>query len=99
MVKVLMTWDIVQGRESEYFEFVVKEWAPGLQKLGIETHEVWFTVYGDCPQILASGLARDVETARRALTSDEWKRLRGRLQEFVTDFTHKVIPAGVGFQL
>ena len=99
MVKLLMSWDIVQGRESEYFEFVVKEWAPGLQKLGIETHEVWFTVYGDCPQILVSGLARDVGTVRSALASADWQRLSAKLQDYVTDFAHKVIPAGVGFQL
>ncbi|HLF29217.1 MAG TPA: hypothetical protein VJG32_23055 [Anaerolineae bacterium] len=99
MVKLLMSWDIIQGRESEYFEFVVKEWAPGLQKMGIETHEVWFTVYGDCPQILASGLARDVATVRGALASPDWQRLEGRLKEFVTDFEHKVIPATGGFQL
>ena len=99
MVKVLMSWDILQGRESEYFEFVVKEWAPGLQKLGIETHEVWFTVYGDVPQILVSGLARDQVAAQKALTSSEWKRLEEKLLEYVTDFKHKVIPASGGFQL
>jgi len=99
MVKVLMSWDIVQGHESEYFEFVVKEWAPGLQKLGIETHEVWFTVYGDVPQILMSGLAHDAAAARKALTSPEWKRLEDRLMQYVTDFKHKVIPASGGFQL
>jgi len=99
MVKLLMSWDIVQGREAEYFEFVVKEWAPGLQKLGIETNEVWITVYGDCPQILVSGLARDAATARGALASDEWKQLESRLLEYVTDFERKLIPAGVGFQL
>jgi len=99
MVKVLMSWDIVQGRESEYFEFVVKEWAPGLQKLGIETHEVWFTVYGDVPQILVSGLARDIAAAHKALHSSEWQRLEGRLLEYVTGFKHKVIAASGGFQL
>ena len=99
MVKVLMSWDIVQGRESDYFEFVVKEWAPGLQKLGIETHEVWFTVYGECPQILVSGLARDQSAARKALHSPEWKKLEGKLLEYVTDFKHKVVPASGGFQL
>ena len=99
MIKLLMSWDIVQGRESEYFEFVLKEWAPGLQQLGIETNEVWFTVYGDCPQILVSSLARDADTARQALASDDWKRLEKRLKEYVTGFSHKMIPAGVGFQL
>jgi hypothetical protein len=99
MVKLLMSWDIMPGRESEYFEFIVKEWAPGLQKLGIETNEVWFTVYGDCPQILTSGLARDVATVRTVLASPEWEKLETRLKEYVSDFTHKLVPAAGGFQL
>jgi len=99
MVKLLMSWDIMPGRESEYFEFIVKEWAPGLLKLGIETNEVWFTVFGDCPQILTSGLAKDAETARGVLGSPEWHKLVDRLKEYVNDFTHKLIPAAGGFQL
>jgi len=99
MVKLLMSWDIVPGRESEYFEFIVKEWAPGLQKLGVETNEVWFTVYGSCPQILTSGLAQDAETVRTVLASADWNKLVSRLKEYVSDFTHKLVPAAGGFQL
>ena len=99
MVKLLMSWDIVPGRESEYFEFVVKEWAPGLQKLGIETSEVWFTVYGNCPQILMNGLAQDAATVRQVLASPEWKKLETKLKEYVSDFSHKMVPATGGFQL
>ncbi|MGH2594013.1 MAG: hypothetical protein ACRDGG_10920 [Anaerolineae bacterium] len=99
MVKLLMSWDIVPGRESEYFEFIVKEWAPGLQKLGIETSDVWFTVYGDGPQMLMGGLAQDAATVRGVLATPEWKRLESRLKEYVSDFAHKLIPAAGGFQL
>ena len=99
MVKLLMSWDIVPGRESEYFEFIVKEWAPGLQKMGIETQEVWFTVYGDCPQMLVSGLAPDAATVRSVLATPEWKHLESRLKEYVSHFAHKLIAATGGFQL
>ena len=33
--KILMSWDIRQETESEYFEFLVHEFIPGLNKLGI----------------------------------------------------------------
>ena len=35
-VKMLMTWDIIPGREQEYFEFVVRDFIPGVQRLGLE---------------------------------------------------------------
>ena len=35
-VKLLMKWDIKQEQQQEYFEFVVREWGPGLNRLGVE---------------------------------------------------------------
>jgi hypothetical protein len=99
MVKLLMTWNILPGRESEYFEFIVKEFAPGMQKLGIRPSEVWYTVYGEYPQIMAGGLAQDVSTLRDVLSSTEWQQLEEQLLDYVTDFEHKVIRANGGFQL
>ncbi len=99
MVKLLMTWNIVPGQESEYFEFIVKEFAPGVQKMGIRMSEVWYTVYGEYPQILAGGLAQDIETVREVLASSEWQQFEEQLMDYVTDFKHKVIRANGGFQI
>ena len=45
-VKVIMTWDIAPERDQEYFEFVVGEFVPGVQRLGLQPAEAWqpFTV-------------------------------------------------------
>ena len=53
-VKLLMTWNITPGREQDYFEFVVREFIPQIQQLGLETTDAWITVYGDQPQRLAA---------------------------------------------
>ncbi len=57
-IKLLMSWDIKPGREQEYFEFVVREWVPGLQRIGLEPTDAWYTMYGNSPQILAGGTTR-----------------------------------------
>jgi hypothetical protein len=98
-VKLLMTWDIVPGREQEYFEFVVRDFVPGMQRLGIQPTEAWYTTYGDRPQILTGGVADDLETMRSALEDKEWKELREQLMEYVSDFSAKVVHAKGGFQL
>lgn len=98
-VKLLMTWDIVPGREQEYFEFVVRDFVPGMQRLGIQPTEAWYTTYGDRPQILTGGVTDDLETMRDALEDEEWKELRGQLMEYVSDFNAKVVHAKGGFQL
>ncbi len=97
--KLLMRWDIRPESEAEYFEFLVHEFIPGLNKLGIMDIQVWYTQYGDCEQKLASGIAASPEKMRAALKSPEWEELSGRLQQFVDNFHKKVVVATGGFQL
>src|SRR3989304_3861068 len=54
-----MTWDILPGREQEFFEFVVREFVPGMQRLGIQPTEAWYTTFGRRPQILTGGVTPD----------------------------------------
>lgn len=99
MVKLLMTWDIRPGKESEYFEFVVQEFGPKLQRLGIQTSEVWYTVYGNAPQILTGGVTEDRATLDNILGGEEWKTLHKKLLEYVTNYTSKIVPHTGPFQL
>ena len=98
-IKLLLTWDMIPGREQEYFEFLVREFVPGLQKLGIEPAEAWYTTYGKSPQMLTEFLAEDLDEVRQALDTDEWVKLNDRLLEYVTNFQSKIVKAGKGFQM
>lgn len=97
-VKLLMTWDIKVGRESEYSEFVVNEFIPRLNRLGLGEIEFWYTRYGDCQQIQASGMMPSLEQIQNILKSREWQELEQRLEDYVTDYSHKIIRATTGFQ-
>lgn len=99
MVKLLMSWDIRPGQESEYFEFIVREFAPGIMRLGIQPTEAWYTVYGDGPQILTGGVAEDLQTMQQILAGDEWKELQDKLMGYVTDYRQKIVAASGRFQL
>ena len=98
-VKLLMTWDILPGKEQEYFEFVVRELVPGMQRLGIQPTEAWLTTFGERPQILTGGVTEDLKSMRGALATDEWRTLRERLNEFVSNFELRVVRATGGFQM
>lgn len=97
-VKLLMTWDIAPEQDQEYFEFVIREFIPGIQRMGLEPMEAWATVYGSYPQILVSMLAPDLPSAQRILNSHDWKALREKLLGFVTNYSYKVVDARTGFQ-
>lgn len=97
-VKVLLTWDILPEHEREYFEFVIGEFIPGVQRLGFQPAEAWATVYGSSPQIQVGMLAPDSAAVRRMMNSPDWAHLQEQLFTFVTNFSYKVVPARGGFQ-
>jgi hypothetical protein len=98
-VKLIMTWDILPGREQEYFEFVVRDFIPGMQKLGLEVSDAWFTMYGEQPQIMAAAQMSNLTSLNRVLASDEWQELTRLLLDYVENFQHKIVPAKAGFQI
>ncbi len=100
-VKLLMSWDIKPGRDQDYFEFIVREWTPGINKLGIEQSGAWYTLYSrdDTPQMMAEAIAEDLKTMRSVLASDEWTELHDQLLKFVENYTQKVVYVSGGFQI
>lgn len=98
-VKLLLTWDIISGREQEYFEFVVREFIPELQQLGLEPSDAWFTIYGDQPQITAEVQATNLAAIQRILKTAKWTSLVNRLLDYVENYTTKIVPARSGLQL
>ena len=98
-VKLIMTWDITPGREQEYFEFVVREFIPQVQQLGMELKDAWLTMYGDQPQIMASAQMADLPAMQGVLDSKEWQGLVNRLLDYVENYQIKVVPAKAGFQM
>jgi hypothetical protein len=98
-VKLLLTWDILPGREQEYFEFVVRDFIPGMQRMGMEPSDAWFTMYGEQPQIMAALQIASINALQRILDSSEWQDMVQRLLDYVENFNYKVVQARAGFQM
>lgn len=97
-VKIIMTWDIAVDHEQEYFEFVIGEWVPGVQRLGFQPVDAWATVFGTHPQIQVGLLADSAARARELMGSKDWGTLEDRLQSLVKNYSYKVVSARTGFQ-
>lgn len=98
-VKLLMTWDILPGKEQDYFEFVVRDFIPSVQRLGMEPSDAWFTMYGSQPQILTAMQMPSINSLTQILASTDWKDLTGRLLDYVQNFQYKIVQARSGFQM
>ena len=97
--KLIMSWNIQPESETEYFEYLVHEFIPGLTKLGVSDIQVWLTVYGEGEQKLASGVMPSTEAMQGVLRSDDWEQLIEKLEGYVANFQQKVVSATRGFQI
>jgi len=97
-VKLLMSWDISPEHEQEYFEFVVREFIPGVQRMGFELSDAWATVFGAQPQILVGAVAPTPARAREIMGSNEWKSLQNQLMDYVHNYQDKIVDVRTGFQ-
>jgi hypothetical protein len=97
-VKLMMTWDIAPEHEQDYFEFVIGEFIPGVQRLGFQPVEAWATIFGDYPQIQVGILADDLPGVQQILRSEGWIQMQDKLLALVKNFSYKVVPARNGFQ-
>jgi len=93
-VTLLMTWDLRPGMEQEYFQFVVSDWVPETNRIGLQVASAWYTYYrahDDVPMIRVEGLAPNEDRMREILISPEWQELQERLMGFVTNYKQKVV--------
>ena len=96
--KLIMTWNIDAEREQEYFEFVVREFLPAVQKMGFQLSDAWVTVYGEQPQILVGAILPSMRKVQAVLRTEAWLSLLNKLDDFVTDFQQKIVEYNGSFQ-
>jgi hypothetical protein len=97
-VKLLVTYDVPVSRQEEYYQFVLGEFVPGVQNLGLHMTEVWHTAYGDYPVRLAGFVAQDYETMVTILSNPTFVGLEEKLQEFVLNYRRRIVQLKNGFQ-
>jgi hypothetical protein len=101
-VMLIMNWDVKEGKDSDYFEFIVREWATQTNRMGLRMIGLWLSIYSkedDEPRIRAEALTDDVDTMRRILRSPEWSQMQDRLMDYVDNYTQKVVYTDGDWQL
>ena len=99
MIKLIMTWNIREGKEAEYLDFLNRDFTKLLLSMKIHPTDAWYAVWGRGPQVIAGGVAEDMPTMEQALQGREWKSLQDKLGEFVIDFKYKLVEHTGSFQL
>jgi hypothetical protein len=96
--KLLLAYNIKPNREAEYYRFVLGEFLPNLQDIGLMMVEGWHTAYGDYPVRLIAFRAQDDADMRNILKSNTWLSGKEKLLKLVTDYEERLVPARNVFQ-
>jgi hypothetical protein len=96
--KLLITYDLVPQTQEEYYQFMLGEFVPTAQTLGLYMIQAWHTAYGDYPLRMAEFVAEDLDIIEDAIQSDEWQKMEERFQSYVTDYSQKIVHFRHGFQ-
>lgn len=91
MVKVLISYDMQQGKEQECQEYLVNKMAPALARMGFQFSDVWYTIWGNSPEILGGGEVESMEKARAIFQSSTWEKLVEGMQSLTTNFQVKIV--------
>lgn len=97
-VKLLLTFDPIPERREEYFRYVLGEFVPALEQLGLTMCEAWHTAYGEYPLRLTCFIAADRAAMESVLASDDFRRLESRLLTYVHNYRRRLVPVRRRFQ-
>jgi hypothetical protein len=91
-VKLILTYDILPETQDLYYQFVLGEMVPAVQRMGLMMSGAWHTAYGDYPIRLVEFIGEDLEQVQAVLANPRWAAYERRLQEYVTRYSRKVVP-------
>ncbi|UCF93895.1 MAG: hypothetical protein JSW39_06960 [Desulfobacterales bacterium] len=90
-VKFNQMWNIISDRKAPYDRFVVEEFYPCMEKLGITVAQEWEVLIGEGPHILCEGRAQDVGSLIGNLQGEAFQRAKRQLKDFVEDYESRIL--------
>ena len=90
MVKVIISYDMRAGKEQECQEYLSNKVAPLLAQQGFNLNDIWYTMWGDSPQILGGGTVDSLGAAREIFLSDQWQEVEENLESMTYNFQVRV---------
>jgi hypothetical protein len=96
--KLIMQYDINQATHEVYYQFVIGEFVPTLQSLGLYMLQVYHTAYGHYPIRQIEFVAENLETIQNALNSEPYKQANTKLQGYISNYSHKIVHFRDAFQ-
>lgn len=97
--KLMLFYDLKPGDHEPYYQFVMNDFVPAAQDMGLYMAQVYHTLWGNCPLRQTEFVAEDLDTIQAVLASEHWQMLEHALQQHAHNYRRKIVPFRPGFQI
>jgi hypothetical protein len=88
-------WDIIQGKENEYADFIGGTFLPETTAMGLTHVGGYYVEVGFGPRVIGVSLASDLEQLTRIIAGDRFKQLSLKLKSYVYNYRTAILePTG-----
>lgn len=89
-VKFNQMWDL-SGDKKGYGRYVIDEFYPLLEELGVSVAREWEVLIGDGPSIICEGRAKDINNLIHNLQGKKFQEAKQKLKEFVENYESRIL--------
>jgi hypothetical protein len=101
--KLMLFYDLAAAESEAYYQFVMTEMVPVAHDMGLFIFRAFHTIPGpegeSQPMRQVEYVAESLEAVENLLSSDKWHELEARMEQYVTNYSRKVVRFRQGFQL
>ena len=93
-VKFNQVWDIITREKEDfkkYRQFVLSEYYPVLEEIGVHVAEEWEVLIGEGPRTICEGRVKNVETLISGLQSGKFRQAKEALKTRVENYESRIL--------
>ena len=90
-IKFNQMWNVLSHKKEEYDKFVINEYFPALDELGISVAGEWEVLIGDGPGIICEGRVTDINNLIQNLQSKKFQDAKRKLKELVECYRSRIL--------
>lgn len=95
---IVLKYDIQPNAQEAYYRYIMGEFIPTLQTMGIYMYRAWEIVYGNYPERQIEFIT-EIQDIRAVLEGSPFMELEERLKAFTENYTRRVLRYSGTFQL
>jgi hypothetical protein len=95
---IVLKYDIQSNAQEAYYRYIMGEFVPTLQTMGIYMYRAWEIVYGNYPERQIEFIT-EIRDIREVIEGTHFTELEERLKSFTENYTRRVLRYSGTFQL